>query len=130
MALLDLILPVAIDEPDDFSIHTDGLSVDDAGNVTIEVVTPDNGDVGDNGDDKDGDDGDLEGILRLGQRLHVFDEIEHLFDDFVAEVEWGNEDYTHDPHVEEDGEYPSMHPKSSCPSDMILFGSPDDKRLR
>lgn len=106
IAQLDRIPPMAIDEPDDLSIRTDDLSVDNAaGKEMIEVITPDNGDVGDDGDDKDGDDGDLEGILHLGQRLHVFDEIEHLFDDYVAEVEWGNEDYNHDPHVEEDGEY-------------------------
>ena len=103
MALLDLVPnPHAIND----SIRSDGMSVEagisDGDNAE---VPPNVGNVGDDRDDGDSDDGDLEGLRRLRQRLHQFDKIEHLFDNFAAELEWGNEDYNHDPRVDDNGEY-------------------------
>ena len=34
-----------------------------------------------------------------------FDFFEGLFDYFTAKVEWGNEDYDHNPQVEDNGQY-------------------------
>ena len=89
---------------DDLSIRSDDVSVEagisDGDNAE---VPPNDGNAGDDCDDGDSDDGDLEGLRRLGQRLRQFDEIEHLFDNLSAEVEWGNEDYNHDPFVDDDG---------------------------
>jgi hypothetical protein len=70
-------------------------------------VPPTNDNAGDDPDDGDRDNDNLEGLRRLGRRLHQFDKIEHLFDNFAAELEWGNEDYNHDPLVDDDGGYAS-----------------------
>jgi hypothetical protein len=41
-------------------------------------------------------------IVHPGKSFDVF---ENLFDNFTAEVEWGNEDYDHNPQVEDNGQY-------------------------
>jgi hypothetical protein len=91
---------------DDLSIRFDGMSVE-AGlsNGDNAEVPPNNGNTGNDHDDEDSNGGDLEGLHRLGRRLHQFNKIEHLFDNFAAELEWGNEDYNHNPLVDDDGEY-------------------------
>ena len=51
-------------------------------------------------------DSSMDGLRRMGRRLHRFDDLEDIFDNFVDEVEWGNEDYDHNPaEVENDGHY-------------------------
>ncbi len=91
---------------DDLSIRSDDVFVEagisDGDNAE---VLPNNGNAGNDCNDGDSDDGNLEGLRRLGRRLRQFDEIEHLFDNFAAKLEWGNEDYNHDPLVDDDGEY-------------------------
>ena len=47
----------------------------------------------------------MEGLHQMGQWLRQFDVLEHLFDNFTGEVEWGNDEYDHNPQVEEDGQY-------------------------
>ena len=68
-------------------------------------IPPNNGNAGNDGDDGDCDNNNLEGLRRLGPRLHQFDKIEHLFNNFAAKLEWGNEDYNHDTLVDDDGQY-------------------------
>jgi hypothetical protein len=68
-------------------------------------VPPNNDNAGDDPDDGDRDNDNLEGLRRLGRRLHQFEEIEHLLDNFSAKLEWGIEDYSHNPLVDDDGEY-------------------------
>jgi hypothetical protein len=93
---------------DDLSIRSDDASIDTGISDGEDAeIRQNDGISGDDSDDGDNDDGDLEGLRRLGRRLHQFDEIEHLFDNFAAELEWGNEDYHHDPLVYDDGEYAS-----------------------
>ncbi len=58
---------------------------------------------GGNGGDCNGK--DLEGLHLMGWWLHQFDELKKLFDNFMAELEWGNKDYVHNLVVKEDGEY-------------------------
>ena len=93
---------------EDLSIRSDDVSVD-AGisNGDDADVPPNDGNAGDDCNNADSDDGNLEGLRRLGRRLHQFNETEHLFDNFAAELEWGNEDYNHDPLVDDDGGYAS-----------------------
>ena len=112
IVLLDLVPdPLAIDDElagilEDLSIRSDDVSIDAGISDGDDAeVPPNDGNAGDDRDDGDSDDGDLEGLRRLGRRLHQFDEIEHHFDNFAAELEWGNEDYNHDPLVDDDGEY-------------------------
>ncbi len=91
---------------EDLSIRSDDVSVEAGMSDGDDVeVPPNDGNAGDDRNDGDSDDGDLEGLRCLGRRLHQFDEIEHLFDNFAAKLEWGNEDYNHDPRVDVDGEY-------------------------
>ena len=47
----------------------------------------------------------MDGLRRMGRRLHQLDVLEDIFNNFVGEVEWGNEDYNHNPEVEDDGQY-------------------------
>jgi hypothetical protein len=47
-------------------------------------------------DPADGGVNDLDALRLQGQRLHQFDELEHLFDDVGRDIEWGGEDYDHD----------------------------------
>ena len=50
-------------------------------------------------------DSSMDGLRWMGRRLHRFDDLEDIFDNFVDEVEWGNEDYDHNPEVANDGHY-------------------------
>jgi hypothetical protein len=52
----------------------------------------------------------------LGRRLHQFDEIEHLFDNFASELV--NEDYNHNPLVTT---MEGMHRTISSPSDVKVW---------
>ncbi len=47
----------------------------------------------------------IDGLHQMGRQLHRFDVLEDLFDNFTGEVEWGNEDYDHNPQVEDNGQY-------------------------
>ncbi len=51
------------------------------------------------------DENSLDGLRKMGRRLHQFDVLEDLFNNFTGEVEWGNKDYDHNPQVEDDGQY-------------------------
>ena len=51
------------------------------------------------------DDSSMDGLRRMGRWLHRFDALEDIFDNFVGKVEWGNEDYDHNPEVANDGHY-------------------------
>ncbi len=112
IALLDIVHDAdAVDDDlaailDDLSIRSDDVSVE-AGisNGDNAEVSPNDGNTGDDRDDGDSDNGNLEGLHRLGRRLHQLDEIEHLFDYSPAELEWCNEDYNHDPLVDNNREY-------------------------
>jgi hypothetical protein len=44
-------------------------------------------------DTLDGD--DLDGLHLLGWRLHQFDVLDHLFNDIVSDMEWGDDDFDH-----------------------------------
>ena len=90
---------------DELSIRSDDASIDAGISDGDDAeVPPNDGNAGDDRDDGDSDDGDLESLRRLGRRLRQFDEIEHHFDNLLAELEWGNEDYNHDPLVDDNGE--------------------------
>ncbi len=47
----------------------------------------------------------MDGLCRMGWRHHWLDILEDIFDNFVGEVKWGNEDYDHYPEVEDNGQY-------------------------
>jgi hypothetical protein len=47
----------------------------------------------------------MDGLFRMGRQLHRLNVLEDIFNNFVGEVEWGNEDYNHNPEVEDDGQY-------------------------
>jgi hypothetical protein len=51
------------------------------------------------------DEDSIDGLRLMGRRLHRFDVLEDLFDNFTGEVEWGNEDYDHNPQFENNGQY-------------------------
>ncbi len=55
-------------------------------------------------DDTAGEDS-IDGLRLMGRRLHRFDVLEDIFDNFAGEVEWGNEDYDHNPQVENNGQF-------------------------
>ncbi len=48
-------------------------------------------------DDPDSDgNNDLDGLHWMGQQLHQFDVLEHLFDDVAGNTEWEDKDFEHD----------------------------------
>jgi hypothetical protein len=51
------------------------------------------------------DDNSMDGLRQMGRRLHRLDVLEDIFNNFTGEVEWGNEDYDHNPEVGDDGQY-------------------------
>lgn len=46
-------------------------------------------------DDDALDKDDLDGLRQMGRRLHQFDVLDHLFDDIVGDMEWGDDDFDH-----------------------------------
>ncbi len=43
------------------------------------------------------DDNSMDRLRQMGRRLHRLDVLEDIFDNFTGKVEWGNEDYDHNP---------------------------------
>ena len=46
--------------------------------------------------DNASDEDDHDGLCLLGWRLHQFDVLDHVFDDIIGDMEWGDKDFNHD----------------------------------